>query len=138
MTVTETMITQVSPFVVDTDFSAIDYAQYKTWAALELDQLDPGLDAVVYDYCHALLICHFYESSGGSGAQYKSERIGDYSYTRADAGDAASTAYYNRFKQIIAQWNTEQPTAGVEREDADKTYPKKKFKLDQSAKAVFE
>jgi len=107
------------------------------WSALELDQLDPGLDTTTYDYCHALLICHFYESSRGSNVQYKSEKIGDYSYTRAETGDVASSAYYNRFLQILAQWGTEQPTAGVERDDADETYPKKKFKLDQSAKAVF-
>lgn len=140
MTVTEAMIAQVSPFTVGEvgDFTIADYTQYKTWAALELDQVDPGLDAITYDYCHALLICHFYESSRGSNTQYKSEKIGDYAYTRADTGDVASSAYYNRFVQILAQWATEQATAGVERNDSDETFPKSNFKLDQSAKVVFE
>ena len=78
MTVSETMIKQVSPFEVDVDFTTVDYTQYKTWDALELDQIDPGLDTATYDYCHALLICHFYECSRGSSAEFKSEKIGDY------------------------------------------------------------
>lgn len=140
MTVTTAMIAQVSPFTVGPtgDFTETDYNQYVTWAALELNQLDPGFDTTTYDYCHALLICHFYESSRGASREYKSEKIGDYGYTRADTGDVASSAYYNRFRQILAQWNTEQATAGVERDDADDTYPKAKFKLDQGDKAMFE
>lgn len=139
MTVTADMIAQVSPFVVDTDFTTADFNQYKTWAALELDQSDPGLDTATYDYCHALLICHIYDISPQSKKnEYKSEKIGDYSFTRAKTGDVASSAYYNRFLQILAQFNTEQATAGVERDDAGDTYPKAKFNLDQSDKAVFE
>ena len=56
MTVTTAMIAQVSPFTVGPtgDFTQTDFDQYKTWAALELAKIDPGVDSDTYDYCHAL------------------------------------------------------------------------------------
>jgi len=140
MTVSEAMIAQVSPFTVGDsgDFDATDYAQYETWAALELDQLDPGLDTATYDRCHAIMICHCYEASRGDKIGLKSEKIGDYSYTRADSGGVATTSYYIRVIQILAQWGTEQATVGVERDDSDDTFPNENFKLDQSEKVIFE
>jgi len=145
MTVSTDMIAQVSPFTVGPtgDFTETDYNQYETWAGLELDRLDPGLDTATYDLCHALLICHIYDSSRGSssgGTQYKSEKIGDYSYTRAE-GDSETivrTSYYNRMLQLIKGESTEQPTVAIERDDTDETFPKAKFKLDQNEKVVFE
>lgn len=140
MTITKTMVEQVSPFSVDDsgNFTETDYDQYVIWAGLELDQIDPGLDSATYDYCHALLVCHFYECSLGSTGKYKSEKIGDYSYTRFDNAQTELTSYYNRVLQILAQFGTEQPTTVVERDDADTTFPKAAFKLDQSAKVRFE
>jgi len=145
MTVTKEMIMQVSPFSVSDsgDFDVTDFEQYKIWAGLELDQIDPGLDSPTYDMCHALLICHIYDSSRGSssgGTQYKSEKIGDYSYTRAE-GDSETivrTSYYNRMLQLIKEESREQPTVAIARDDTDETFPKAKFKLDQNEKVVFE
>ena len=138
MTVTTTMIAQVSPFTVGDsgDFTETDFTQYKTWAALELDQIDPGFDTNTYDYCHALLICHYYESSRGSNTQYKSEKIGDYSYTRADSADPSSTSYYNRFVQVLGQWARDEAYEAVERDDADETFLSNSFKLDQLEKQI--
>ena len=141
MTVSTDDIALVSPFTVGVsgDFSTDDFNVYKTWAGLELDRLDPGVDAETYDQCHALLICHIYDISPQSKKTgFKSEKIGDYSYTRADTNDVASSSYYIRFQQILALWATEQATTGVERDDTDTTYPKAEFKLDQGAKAMFE
>ena len=140
MVVTAAMIPLISPFTVGPagDFTQSAFDQYKIWAGLELKQADPGLDGSTYDYCHALLICHIYDISPQSKKTgFKSEKIGDYSYTKADANDSDTSSYYKRYQQIIGQWGTEQATEGVERDDADTTYPKKKFKLDQGDKAVF-
>lgn len=140
MVVTIAMIPQVSPFTVGPagDFSQSDFDQYKIWAGLELKQADPGLDGSIYDYCHALLICHIYDISPQSKKTgFESEKIGDYSYKEQDASDSETSSYYKRYQQILRQWMIGQPTAGVEREDVDKTYPKKNFKLDQREEAVF-
>lgn len=140
MVVTTAMIPLVSPFTVGPtgDFSQTAFDQYKVWAELELKQLDPGLDGDTFDYCHALLICHIYDISPQSKkGDFKSEKIGDYSYTKADLNDSGSSTYYKRLQQVIKQWATEQASGGVEREDADKTFPKKMFKLDQRDKVMF-
>ena len=140
MVVTTNMVALVSPFTVGPtgDFTQSAFDQYKTWAELELKRADPGLDTATYDYCHALLICHIFDISPQSKKTgFKSEKIGDYSYTKADEMDSGSSSYYRRFQQLLGLWATEQVIAGVEREDADKTFPKKKFKLDQGDKATF-
>lgn len=140
MVVTAAMIPLVSPFTVGPagNFSQSDFDQYKIWAGLELKQSDPGLDGETYDYCHALLICHIFDVSPQSKKNgFKSEKIGDYAYTKADEKDSGSSSYYKRFQQLLGLWATEQPTAGVEREDADETFPKKRFKLDQGEMLTF-
>ena len=116
MTVTKTMIEQVSPFTVGAsgDFSDADYTQYETWAKLELDKDDPGLSTAAYDQAHANLICDIFVSSKG-GRNYKSEKIGpDYSYTK-DGSDKSS--YRLRYEEILRQFAGEQPSVGQERID---------------------
>lgn len=136
------MIPQVSPFVIGPtgDFTDTDFTQYEAWAALELAKIDPGVDSVTYDQLHALMICHIYESSRGSGAstQLKSEKIGDYSYTRSGETKAGDTSYYDRILQILAKWSIKQATTLTERDDAATTFPGSKFALDQSDVGVFE
>lgn len=122
MTVTPEMIRQVSPFEVseDGDFTYDDFLQYKTWAAAELDNIDPGLATSMYDQVHALLICDIFLASGGRG-HLKSEKIGNYSYTAVDAGDGGmvKTSYRLRMEQILSTMSTETVTAGVDRIDYD-------------------
>ena len=143
MTVTKEMIMQVSPFSVSDsgDFDETDFEQYKIWAGRELDRVDPGFDTDTYDYCHALLICHFYDISPSEKAsiQYKSEKIGDYSYTRSEGGTTiAPTSFYNRFLQVLEKWKGKQATTSTKRDDAEDTYPASEFALDQSNVGVFE
>ena len=134
MTVTSAMVALVSPFTVSEsgDFTETDYNQYSTWAKEELDRDDPGLSTAAYDQAHANLICDIFVSSKG-GRNLKSEKIGDYSYSK-DGGDKSS--YRLRYEEIIAQFAGEQPTAGQEREDVD--YMPNQFKLDQQPVQKFE
>ena len=135
MTVTTAMIAQVSPFTVSAsgDFTDTDYAQYSTWAKEELDRDDPGLPTSKYDEAHANLICDIFVSSKG-GRNFKSEKIGDYGYTKD--GNGGKSSYRLRYEEILAQFAGEQPTTGQEREDLD--YMPNSFKLDQSPVQKFE
>ena len=134
MTVSTTIITQISPFTVSDggDFTEIDYDQYVIWAKEELDRNDPGLPTSKYDEAHANLICDIFVSSKGS-RNMKTEKIGDYGYTKDGGG---KSSYRLRYEEILKQWATEQPTAGQEREDVD--YMPNQFKLDQQAVQKFE
>lgn len=137
MTVTTAMIAQVSPFTVSAsgDFTDTDYAQYSIWAKEELDRDDPGLPTSKYDEAHANLICDIFVSSKG-GRNYKSEKIGDYGYTKDGGGNEGKSSYRLRYEEILKQWNTEQPIAGQEREDVD--YMPTQFSLDQQDVVKFE
>ena len=134
MAVTTDMIALVSPFTVSEsgDFTDTDYAQYSAWAKEELDRDNPGLPTSKYDEAHANLICDVFVSSKG-GRNFKSEKIGDYGYTKDSGG---KSSYRLRYEEILRQWNTEQPTAGQVREDVD--YMPNSFKLDQSPVQKFE
>lgn len=135
MTVSTTMIAQISEFTVAADgsFTETDYDQYVIWAKEELDRDDPGLPTSKYDEAHANLICDIFISSKG-GRHFKSENIGgDYSYTKDGSG---KSSYRLRYEEILKQWATEQATAGQEREDVD--YMPNQFKLDQQAVQKFE
>lgn len=134
MTVSITMIAQISPFIVSDsgDFTETDYDQYVIWAKEELDRDDPGLPTSKYDEAHANLICDIFVSSKGS-RNMKSEKIGDYGYTKDGSG---KSSYRLRYEEILKQWATEQPTTGQEREDVD--YMPNQFKLDQQAVQKFE
>jgi len=132
MTVTTDMVAQVSPFTVSAsgDFTETDYDQYSTWAKEELDRDDPGLPTSKYDEAHANLICDIFVSSKG-GRNFKSEKIGDYGYTKDGGG---KSSYRLRYEEILRQWATEQPTGGQEREDVE--IPDQ-FHLDQSESESF-
>ena len=133
MTVSEAMIAQVSPFTVGVsgDFNATDYAQYSIWAKEELDRDNPRLSTAAYDQAHANLICDIFVSSKG-GRNYKSEKIGDYGYTK-DGSDKSS--YRLRYEEILKQFAGEQPTAGQERIDIETPSD---FRLDQLGLVEFD
>lgn len=140
MTVTSDMIALVSSLTCGPagDFTETDFNVYKTWGALELDRIDPGVDAKTYDQLHALMICHMYESSKGNTTQFQSEHIGDYSYSRNANVKSGNTTYYDRILQLLKTWSLKQPTTSTDRDDADDTYPSEEFALDQSDVGVFE
>lgn len=132
--VTVVMIAQVSPFTVgaDGDFSTTDFEYYSVQAEEELKRDDPGLPTIKYNEAWANLICDIFVSSKG-GREYKSEKIGDYSYSKNDGG---KTSYRLRYEEILRQFAGEQPTAGQEREDVD--YMPNQFSLDQQPVQKFE
>lgn len=141
MTVTPRMISLVSPYTVgeDGDFDYDDFETYKDWAQAELDMDDPGLTTSKYDEAHALLICDIYESSRGK-VQFKSEKIGDYSYTKEERA-AIKTPFRIRYEQIIALIGAEQSTEGQERIEYDpehETGTDQAFLLDNNKQIGFE
>ena len=129
MTVCTTMIAQVSEFTVgDTgSFTETDYDQYSIWAKEELDRDDPRLPTSKYDEAHANLICDIFVSSKG-GRNFKSEKIGDYGYTKDSGGNGGKSSYRLRYEEILKQFAGEQPTAGQERIDIETPSD---FQLDQ-------
>lgn len=136
MAVTILMIAQVSPFTVadpslNGDFTQLDYDQYKTWAGEELNRDNPGLSTDAYDQAHANLICDIFVSSKG-GREYKSEKIGDYGYTKDGNG---KTSYRLRYEEILKQFAGEQPAVGMERIDIETPSD---FRLDQLGLQKFE
>lgn len=114
MTVSTTMVAQVSPYTVGDSgsFTETDFTFYKTAAAaiLTADGITTStIDSNLYDYCHALLICHLFESSAGR-LEFKSESIGKWSGTK----DSGNTSFWVQYKQIAA---TIQESPGEDSED---------------------
>jgi hypothetical protein len=107
MAVDITMVTLVSrgQIVLSTDY-------FNLWEPIAeeiLDGDDPGLSEAMYDYCHALLICHLY-TTGDTSAAMVSERIGDYSYTRSESN---MTPYLIEYWRVIGRFGAVIPTVGV-------------------------
>ena len=125
MTVSATTIALVSPFTVGAigDFTDADLALYKTIAAARLEGMYPGLSTTMssslYDYCHALMICHLYKASRGN-VEKKSESYGDVGWSK----DPGATSYLVTLRETVEEWKTGQAAAetvneGVERADHD-------------------
>jgi hypothetical protein len=125
MTVSATTIALVSPFTAGAsgDFSDADLTSYTTIAALRLEGLYPGLSssmsASLYDYCHALMICHLYKASRGN-VEKKSEAYGDVSWSK----EPGATSYLVTLRETVEEWKTGQAASdivieGVERADHD-------------------
>lgn len=100
MTVTMAMINYVSPYIADSsgnnEMGSTTFGVYKTIAGTMLDKMDPGLDTSTYDYCHALLIVHLYESSLGRNS-LTSHSAGDEAWTK---DGTPMTSYYLTARQI--------------------------------------
>jgi hypothetical protein len=125
VTVSATTIALVSPFTVGAigDFTDADLALYKTIAAARLEGMYPGLSTTMssslYDYCHALMICHLYKASRGN-VEKKSESYGDVGWSK----DPGATSYLVTLRETVEEWKTGQAAAetvneGVERADHD-------------------
>ncbi len=125
MTVSATTIALVSPFTVSAtgDFTDTDLTSYTAIAAKRLEGMYPGLsssmDSTLYDYCHALMICHLYKASRGN-LEKKSETRGDVGWTK----DPGATSYMVTLRETVEEWKTGQVESGtvnegVERSDHD-------------------
>jgi len=132
MTVTSEQIPMVSPYTVGEsgDFTETVFEQYKLWAEKEFAIDNPGLSDTKADEAVANLICDIFTSSQG-GLNIKSEKIGDYGYTKDGNG---KTSYRLRYEKIIAQFSSKPPTEGTTREDA--TQPAQ-FSFDNQPVRVF-
>lgn len=126
MTVSTTMISQVSPYSVSDsgEFTTTLFNFYSPVAKKMLDLMCPTLASEIYDYCHALLICHLYEAKGGDIDKMSMSIAGDFSFTR-NLGD---TAYLVQCRATIALFQdgstgitTLKPTESAGRADASET-----------------
>lgn len=125
MTVTKEMIPRVSPFAVGPtgDFTNEAFEWYRTLAEADFAIDNPGLSDDKADEAVANLICDIF-ASGSGGRELKSEKIGDYSYTKDGSG---KTSYRLRYEEIIKQFSSQPATLGVTRMDS--TLPNQ-FKFD--------
>lgn len=126
MTVSADTIALVSPYTVGAsgDFTADNLTSYAAIAVLRLESMYPGLaasmNATLYDYCEALMVCHLYKASLGNVEKKSESYGGDASWTK-DAGD---TSYLVTLRETVAEWQKGQAASetvdeGVERADHD-------------------
>ena len=120
MTVTSSMIAQVSPYTVSDSlpFTTALFNLYLSVAKKKLDSEALTLPTEIYDYCHALLIVHMYEVKRGS-TNVKAKSFGNASVTK---GDERSN-YLAEYEQIINAYKQAAGkaalTEGVARNDSD-------------------
>ncbi len=117
MTATAAMVAEISSYSVDdeTKFTKAVFARLSAVAKVLLDQDDPGLGTVLYDHAHVLLIVHLYETGVLGKGTYTSEKIGDYSYSKA----AGESSYILEYRAVIASGSGRSNLEGQERADAD-------------------
>ncbi|TRZ79565.1 hypothetical protein D4R86_05725 [bacterium] len=78
------------------------YTDYNAIAKVRLDNDDPGLTTAIYDWCHALLICHIY-AAGDPTSGLKSFTTGDFSGTQI----VGRTIWMIEYLQIIGEFTDE-------------------------------
>jgi hypothetical protein len=129
MTVTEAYISKISPFSVTADgpFTPDRFSLYLSIAKEQLDREASRLSPELYDYAHALLICHYYVVGRG-GAGIKSQTLGGLSFTRASDVDE----YLAEYRSILESNAAPDAPAAFdgEAERADASMPA--FELDRS------
>lgn len=128
MTVSATMIAQISEYTVGDSgtFTETDFTYYKTVAGKILDTDDPGLETELYDYCHALLICHLYYQSKNE-SEYSEKKVGPVTIKR----NISTNRFKRQYDEIIgsfAETVDYSSEANVTRNDANVTA----FKFDQN------
>lgn len=103
----------------------------------EFNQIDPGCAATAACRAKAYLIADYIASRNGDGDAYKSEKIGDYSYSISDTiSKSGRSKWYSKAMQIITNCykgvpvDLTQYTDGIERNDSQ--YYDDIYKLDQN------
>lgn len=131
MTVSTSDIPAVSPYAVSDSgtFTTTLFNTYSTQAKLVLDTVAPdSMPAVLYDRCHALIICHFYALKLGQ-IEMRSTENGDFVFVQP-----GKTGYWIQCMDIVKQFEgatfeaIDTTLAGVTRADGTSTA----FRLDQS------
>lgn len=128
MAVTATLVQAADRTLSEADAEAAITAYQSVTQAI-LDNDTPGLSSTLYDWCHALLICHF-RSSSIPEVGLKGHSSGDYSEQR----EPGVTTWLIQYQQIIQRFNiTAASVAGSATERAVRSDEvMDDFKLDQS------
>jgi len=121
MTITSANIPLVSKYTVSDsgDFTNALFTSLSADALTLLTEDDPGLPADLYDRCHALMVCHLYETRDPE-AGLKSFNSGDFQGTK----EAGVTIYLLQYRDIIQRYqyktaDTTAPTDGIGRCDVN-------------------
>jgi len=103
---------------------------WQTTAKALLDHDNPGLDTVLYDLCHALMICHLW-AGGDEKAGLKSYSSGDFSASQ----NPGQTIWSIQYHQIISDFQTSNVEESTDVARSDSVMGD--FKLDQTDDPVF-
>lgn len=130
MTVTAADIPTVSPYEVDENvFTTALFTALSAQAKAVMDEVSPdGMPTVMYDRCHALIICHFYALKLGE-IEMRSKETGDVVWVQP-----GQTGYWIQAFDLMKQFETvafeelDSTMDGVTRADGASTA----FRLDQS------
>lgn len=114
MTCDAALVNKANRMLTSTQASTA-YTDYNAIAKAILDHDDPGLSVALYDWCHAKMICHLYET-GDPTTSLKSFTTGDFSGSR----DVGTTVFLTDYQQIIGsfQSDTTYTETAVRRSDA--------------------
>jgi len=123
MAVDSTLIQAANRALTSTQASAA-LASYTAVAKARLDKDDPGLAAALYDWCHALMICHLY-AAGDPKTGLKSFTEGDISGSR----EPGETIWLIEYRQIIEDFQPQEASEMEEVQRCDAVMGD--FKLDQ-------
>jgi hypothetical protein len=104
-------------------------SSFQTIAAAILDKDNPGLTTALYDWCHALMICHLW-AGGDEKSGYKSFSTGDFSASQ----NPGETIWSLQYRQIIADFQEYDVATATDVRRSDSVI--EDFKLDQSTDPV--
>lgn len=98
MTMSAETVAAANPALTEAEAAAA-VASYGVVAAALLDAEDPGLPETLYDWCHALLVCHLLAASAPE-AGLKGHTSGDYSEQRTPG----ATTWSLQYRETIARY----------------------------------
>lgn len=110
MTITTYTIPLVSKYTVSVsgDFTTSLFNSLFIDAQEILNKDDPGLPTRLYDRCHALMVCHLYETRDPEAA-LKSFNSGDFQGTK----EAGITTYLLQYRDIIQRYQYDTTQANI-------------------------
>ena len=129
MAVDSSLIQAANRVLTSTQASAA-LTSYTAVAKARLDKDDPSLSPTLYDWCHALMICHLY-AAGDPATGRKSFTEGDFSASQ----DPGETIWLIEYRQIIEDFQPQEAAEVGEVQRCDAVMSD--FKLDQVKGPIF-
>lgn len=124
MTATVALVRAANTRLSEADATAA-LSTYSAIAQARLDNDNPGLSTTLYDWCHALMICHLL-ASANPATGLKGYSNGDYSESR----NPGQTVWMLQYNQVLDDFQADEAEGVEEVERADANMPE--MHLDQS------